>query len=396
VKPDSLLQRSIAAHQQGRLKEAEAGYLSLLRRSPRDANVLNFLGMLRFHQRNPGEAVQLLRRSIEANPANPHARINLGNVLLETGELEGARECFTKATELAPENALAWNNLGVCLRRLQRFEEAADCLLRALKLNPGQSKTYEALGKLLYRLGKVERARELYEEWVRQEPSNPVARHMLAAMSGDQAPARADDEYVAKYFDTFADNFDENLAELGYQAPSLLCERVARVLGSQACVDILDAGCGTGLCGPLLRPLARTLAGVDLSPGMVEKARAREVYDELIVQELSAFMRSRPGAFDVVVSADTLVYFGALEEPLVAARECLRPGGWLLFSLERLDPDETDYRLQPHGRYSHGETYVRQVVQAHGFVLSSLETHSLRRELGQDVSGHVVTAQRVG
>jgi predicted TPR repeat methyltransferase len=141
--------------------------------------------------------------------------------------------------------------------------------------------------------------------------------------------------------------------------------------------------------------MARRLVGVDLSKSMVEKARARAVYDELVVEELSQFMRSRPNTFDVVASADTLVYFGALEEPLVAARQCLHPGGILVFTVERLDPAVSGgpYRLETHGRYSHAEGYVREVAAGAGFTAITSETQVLRRERGKDVVGHLVACE---
>jgi predicted TPR repeat methyltransferase len=234
-------------------------------------------------------------------------------------------------------------------------------------------------------------------------------------------------------FDAFADSFDENLSELGYRAPQLLAEAVAEKLGAQiesgraesgqvemerGGLDILDAGCGTGLCGPLLKSMARTLVGVDISPGMLEKARARNLYDELAAEELSIFMRQRPASADLIVSADTLVYFGALEEPLSAAHGCLRDGGLLAFTLERLQPEldthqaepksdepkldthqkepELDthagYRIEPHGRYSHHESYIRAVLADAGFSAVSIRGDTLRREASRQVAGHVVLA----
>jgi predicted TPR repeat methyltransferase len=106
-------------------------------------------------------------------------------------------------------------------------------------------------------------------------------------------------------------------------------------------------------------------------------------------------MRSRPAAFDVVVSADTLCYFGALEEPLAAAHRCLRAGGILTLTLERLESDSSAdrYRLEPHGRYSHPEAYARSALADCGFGEVTIETQVLRRERGQNVMGHVILAR---
>ncbi len=158
---------------------------------------------------------------------------------------------------------------------------------------------------------------------------------------------------------------------------------------------ILDAGCGTGLCGPLVRSLCRSLVGVDLSSKMLARAQSRGCYDELVAAELVAFMRSRAGAFDAIVCADTLVYFGPLEEPLSAAREALRGGGPLVFTVEALATGEpADHKLELSGRYAHGERYLRRVLAGAGFVVGSLSHVTLREERSEGVVGYLVMARR--
>lgn len=396
---EEALQRAIEAHKSGLLESAETSYRHILSRRPDDPNALNFLGMLRCQTGDAAEAAQLLRRSVEVDANNPHAWLNLGNVLVILGKSEEARTAFTKATELAPDLAMAWFNLGVCLGRCKRPDEAASALHRALKLEPGHIPAYESLAVVLHRLGNYEEAAEVFREWLAHDPGNPMALHMLAATAGAAAPSRASDGYVRTLFDDFAATFDENLTSLQYRAPDLIAARLGREASGDASLDILDAGCGTGLCGPLVRSVARTLVGVDLSVGMIEKARARGGYDELVVAELCGFMGSRPGAFDVVISADTLVYFGALEEPLRSVRTSLRAKGLLIFTVERRDPaqdsgsQENSYRLETHGRYSHSEEYVRAALAAAGFGGISVEGGALRRERGSDVMGLIVLAR---
>lgn len=91
-------------------------------------------------------------------------------------------------------------------------------------------------------------------------------------------PARASDAYVQSVFDRFSNSFDSRLAALDYRAPALVAEAVSECLGPLAAgLEVLDAGCGTGLCAALLRPFANRLTGIDLSEGMLSKARARRV-----------------------------------------------------------------------------------------------------------------------
>ena len=388
----NLLRRAHAAHQEGKLNEAESGYRSVLRICPEDPDALHFLGMLRFQRGQRTEAIQLVRRSLASLGTNPHAWNNLGNMLLACDQPQEAADAYEKATQFGAQMAETWYNRAVCLRRTRQYELAIDCFLTTIKLKPQYAPVYERLGMMLYSLGRFRDAADVYRKWLVQNPANPVARHMLSALSGEDVPARADDEYLRVLFDRFASSFDENLSELGYRAPELLAATLGEYVATDGRLEILDAGCGTGLCGPLLRSMARRLVGVDLSPGMIDKARPRDVYDELVVGELCAFMRTRPGAFDVIVSADTLVYFGALEEAAAAAHQCIRPGGMLAFTVERLADAAEPYRIQPHGRYAHREDYVRHVLLNAGFARVDIKPVVLRRERGEDVHGHLVAA----
>jgi predicted TPR repeat methyltransferase len=397
--PDPMLLKAIATHKAGRIAEARAMYERILRRRPRDPDALNFLGMLEYQRGEQGRGIELLQKSLKSAPGNPHAWMNLGNMLLGIGDSEGGVKAYERVNELAPDMWQGWFNRATCLRRLRRLEDAVECLKTAISLKPDHDMAYERLGMILYRAGKTRELAELYGDWVKYNPDNPTARHMYAAAAGEAVPDRASDDYVRNTFDGFAETFDENLLDLGYRAPQLLADALERHLGpadGAGRLEILDAGAGTGLCGPLLRSRASTLVGVDLSSGMLEKARARRIYDELVAAELCDFMRSRPASFDVVLSADTLVYFGALEEVLAAARDCLRPGGLLSFTVERADAADgvARFGMGLHGRYLHAEAYVASALDAAGFRNREITPAVLRVELGADVQGMVVVARR--
>lgn len=398
--PDPMLLRAIATHRAGRTSEARAMYQRILRRRPHDPDALNFLGMLEFQaggDEGRERGIDLLRRSLRSLPGNPHAWFNFGNMLMATGNHDGAVDAYRRASELAPDMWQSWFNRAASLRRLRRLEEAVECLRTTISLKPDHDVAYERLGRILYRAGRTQELAELYRDWVKHNPNNPTARHMYAAAAGGSVPDRASDEYVRTTFDSSADAFDENLSGLGYQAPRLVAEAVTRHRpggGAAPRDEVLDAGAGTGLCGLLLRPNAGRLVAVDLSSGMLEKARAREIYDELVAMELCAFMRERPRSYDVVVSADTLVYFGALEPPLESAGTCLRPGGLLVFTVERWDTTEpgATHRMGVHGRYLHTAGYVDAALHAARFEPLEMTHVVLRSELGTDVQGLLVVA----
>jgi predicted TPR repeat methyltransferase len=386
---------AFAHFQAGRLREAESIYLQLLAAKADDVDALHYLGVLRHRQQRNDEAVALITRAVSFAPRDANAWNSLGNIVSSIGKLAAAEYAYKRAVESRPDFFTAWFNLGIVLRRVQKREEAIDAFEHAVALNPKAADAHESIAVMNMHLHRYQEARVAFQRWHEADPGNPIPRHMVAAFS-KQAPARADDAYVTKLFDRMSGDFDTTLANLGYAAPNLVCAALARFVSlGERRLAILDAGAGTGLCGPLLRESARQLVGVDLSPGMLDKARARNVYDELHVGELVAFMRARPSAYDVVISADTLVYFGELEAAFAATHATLTPGGVLVFTLEA-EPAGSDarHRLNPNGRYSHREDYVRDCLAGAQLALLQLEPGVLRKEMGADVRGYVVVARK--
>jgi predicted TPR repeat methyltransferase len=390
------IELGIDLHRKGRLAEAEAIYLRLLRTKPNDVDALHYLGVLRMHQGRPEQAAELVQRSLKFAPRNFHAWNNMGNIFVSLKNEEGAEHAYTQATNLSENFAEAWYNLANLFRRKRRPEDALASYRRVIDSNPRFSRAYESLGLLLYRMGRSELAGDVYRKWLEIEPDDPTARHMAAAHS-TEVPDRASDAYVSKTFDDFAGHFDESLARLKYAAPQLLTGALAEAMPhfAERRLEVLDAGCGTGLCGPLLRSTARRLIGVDLSRGMLEKAGERKVYDELHEAELVAFMRAHPAEYDIIISADTLVYFGALEEAMAAAAASLKPGGFLAFTVEAAAPEvTTGYHIHDHGRYSHRPDYLRACIEGAGLQVLQIEHGVLRKERGFDVNGHVTLARK--
>ncbi len=418
---------AVEHHQHDRLDDAERLYRRVLRKKSANPEALHFLGLLKFHRGDVEESTALIRRAVTVQPDYADAHANLGRILNKSGDNEAAMRSCREAIRLREDHADAHFNLGVCLLSAEKPAEAITALKRADELKPGnvhtylqlayasnkadqiedactyyykaievdasQSMAYENLGVMLYARGHIDEAAEIYRRWLDVEPDNPKASHMYSACNESKPPPRASDEYVVSVFNQFAASYDEKLALLSYQGPQIVATAVSEIVAPGDPVGILDAGCGTGLCGPLLRPFASTLDGVDLSDGMVEKARALQVYDELVVAELVAFMRTRSAAYDVVVSADTLNYFGDLVDPIAATETCLRPGGWLVFTLEAHAGCTEDYSLNAHGRYSHSQDYIESVLTPHGYDVASIAHVELRVENKVPVDGLLITAR---
>lgn len=252
------------------------------------------------------------------------------------------------------------------------------------------------LARAYIALGDIEKASQVYRVWLAEEPEHPVPLHYLRACTGEPPPPRASDDYVAISFNSYADQFDVSLANLGYCGPVLVSSALANAYAAGHAYGVVaDAGCGTGLCGPVLRGGATRLVGVDLAANMLAKAKERGCYDELLEGELTAFFLTRPSEFDTIVAADSLCYFGALEGFARAAYLGLKSGGILIFTVECLDADDgSPYRLRQNGRYAHAGRYVRSCLANAGFEVSDLRRDILRTEDGAPVYCLVVTTRR--
>ena len=274
---DALHYSGVLAHQQGRSEEAVALIERSLALEPDRADWYSNLGIVLRDRLKLDEAIVACRQAIALDPKHANAHNNLGVLLRAQGKPVEAEAAYRAAIRVSPDHLDAYTNLGILLNGQKRTHEAVVCFCKVITLRPKHPEARRLLALAHCTLGEVDKAVDIFEEWLKEEPDNPIARHMLAACSGRDVPARASDGYVEQTFDSFAGSFDSKLAKLPYRAPALVAGMLADSgVEASKSLDVLDAGCGTGLCGPLVAPYARRLVGVDLSAGMLAQARGPE------------------------------------------------------------------------------------------------------------------------
>ena len=392
------LEEAEALHREGRLTEAETLLQGVLDFDARNFDALNRLGLIRTRQARYEEALTYLRAALEQDAKSANVHHSIGIALTALKRRDDAMASYRKAIAIAPDLAEAHVNLGNLLDEAQQTEAAIASYRRALEIKPDLVAGYRNLGATLLRLRKATEAAEMFQRWLAIEPDNEIAAHLYALASGKNALPRAPDAWLEQRFDALAATYDAEMRRLAYRASKLVADALAGASGPPRSRFVaLDAGCGTGLCGRSVRPYTRRLTGVDLSSGMLERAKATDVYDELFQGELVAYLQSVPQAFDVIVSADTLTFFGALDSVLEAAHGAMRTGGLLIFTLEETPERQArgGYRLDPKGRYTHSIRYLRRVLAAAGFAVLSIESAKLRVEWRRPVAGLVTTCERL-
>ena len=427
---DQALVMAVGWQRVGRYTDAAQVYLQILAGAPNHVDALHFLGVaeqqagrltaaLEYLDRaltllpdhpdalcNRGNIHRLLwhldeaeadyRHSLRRRPDDPNTLTNLAVLLRARGDWEGALAALRAVLARHPVYAPAWLNLANTLQCMDRSVEAIEAYQQAAKIAPESAAMFRDLGLALCSEGRLQEAIAMYRRWLALAPDDARAQHLLAGCTGENAPVRASEDYVKAEFDAFAASYDAKLARLEYCGPKMVADCAQEIAPSLPSAPVvLDAGCGTGLCAPFLRPLAGRLVGVDLSTEMLAAARMRGSYDDLVVGELTTFMIEHPHCFDLIVSADTLIYFGALDDVMGAALRALRPGGVLIFTLERAEAAEAanGFCLRPHGRYGHTREYIAEVVRQEGLDDVRITDAQVRKEFRRWVESWLVRAR---
>jgi predicted TPR repeat methyltransferase len=283
------------------------------------------------------------------------------------------------------EAAVYWRRAQEALEK-GNTELAAACLENAVRENPADVEAYRALGRILRIAGRPDEAANWYRRCLEIAPADAVATMGLAALGQGPVPERLPNDVVLYVFDRNAENYEANMRDLGYSAPETLLGLLRAEGGVEdGSLDVLDLGCGSGWCGPLLRPYARRLVGVDLSPRMLAIAARKHVYDELIQAEILEYLARAAGSVDVVVAANVLVYFGDLASLAEGVARVLGPGGRFLFDVEKGEGPQPGFHVS--GRYTHSLAVLESALLPRGFTFSRVDERVMRTELGTPVAG---------
>jgi predicted TPR repeat methyltransferase len=277
---------------------------------------------------------------------------------------------------------------------------AADILQQTVELVPAFATAWFALAAIREALGDRAGAVSAFRAAGEADPEDfHGARLQLARLGAGEATPAMTEVYVRRLFDQHAASFDASLTEqLSYRAPQLLLDAVTRACGATGrplrFATMLDLGCGTGLAGVAFRGHVQNLVGVDLSPAMIEQARAKQIYDRLEVGELMTSLATeaaRGAKIDLIAAADVFVYVSDLAPVAAAVARVLTPEGLFAFTVETHDGEGA--LLQPTLRYAHSVHHVRDALEGAGLGTRVLDRASPRTEKGIPVNGLVVVAE---
>jgi predicted TPR repeat methyltransferase len=357
----------------------------------------------RLHQLNPVAALLTELSDGSRSVAEIGA---LAEPFLPPGEGEAVAKWVAQAIEAgllsdgdgagAAAGDLSGAELSKLTRRLReqgKVQTAYICGKRAMELDPGLKDGWYDLGEIAQCLGKRDEARAAYQKHLDANPGDGEIAHILIALRDEAPPERASDHAIQHIYRNFAASYEGRMLEdLKYAGPQRMVEAVDSVIGGKSGMAVLDLGCGSGLAGVTFRSRAASLTGVDLSPEMLELARARNLYDSLEAGEVTAWLDGSDTLFDLIVSTDVIIYFGDLTGIVTAAARRLKPGGIFAFSSEL--GTRPPFHLTDTGRYNHHPDHVRDVAEKAGLTLACFNEAFLRMEYGDEVMGLFAVLQK--
>lgn len=381
----SLFSEGVQHFESGRLDQARSAFEASLACAPGRPSILGNLGITLFHLGRVDEAVPLLEQATSADPAYGDAWTCLALAHEARAQWGAAVAALERASALSPQQASLSFRKGQCLARLGQVQAALEAFDTALSIAPDHADAWSARGSVLRDLHRLSEAAECFEKAIAFGADRELNSYYLASVRGSAVPPAPPRQYVESLFDDYAADFQSHVVgQLRYQG----YERLLRPLieSARRYHRVLDLGCGTGLCGPLLRHVADTIDGVDLSQAMLEQAHTLGIYRQLVHADIGAFLEAATDNADLVVAADVFIYVGDLTGIFRSVRRILNDGGRFVFTVEVPDSDQ-EMQLLPSLRYAHSERHIRRLADACGFTVEQVRRAPLRYDQARPLEG---------
>jgi predicted TPR repeat methyltransferase len=342
------------------------------------------LGAIDLKKEQGQAAIEHFTHALTLNPEHEAARSNLAATFMHYARHENALTHYLILLDAAPNNLDYLYNAGVAEMTLGQLESAKARFLEILKHQPKHFETLYNLAVLYLRDGQKSKAKTWLAQASSLKPADPSCQHLLKALSGDASSSEVSAQYAQCLFDQYASYYDQHLlTTLHYRLPAMI-GALLQTAGLKPQTNTLDLGCGTGLCGEILRPFTQHLVGVDVSPNMIERAKTKGCYDACVVQEAIAYLQQTTVKFDLVVAADLFPYLGSLEACFAGVKHCLRPGGAFIFSVEVTEA--APWQLQETARYAHQPAYIKSLCEKMGWEIRSEEVKVARDQAGGGIA----------
>jgi len=320
----------------------------------------------------------------------------------QNGQLDKAIVIYRALLQEKQDNQLIpslLSNIAQCyfqfaqiLMQMGRNVDAIKTFENILTIRTDVPDVHFLLGKLFVASGNKPRAAECLRNYLNLDPDDKAGAIMFLAHIGEEEiPDKPALPYLKNFYDSYAVNYDEYLINrLSYKCPDIILDSMKKQHISN--VDVLDLGCGTGLCGVAIKSITRSLVGVDLSQPMLAVASQRSMYDNLADSDIYEFMSQKQNQYDVIVAAGLFEHIGTTEPLFSATLKALRNNGYFIFTCE--ENIDGDLGVNKSGYYMHGRSHLEQQAIDCGFEVVAVDNVAMWIENNQPMSGLSVTLRK--
>jgi len=355
--------------------EAEKYFHQALVLYPQSVDALINLGILEQNE-------AYFKKALDLNPSSFEAHISYADFLYRENRRVEALEEYHQAVLLNADAPAVSNNVALVLKDMQDYEGALDLLLNAFLKTPENNDISVNIAETLVLLFQKQKneALKIAKLWQKNAPNNVFAAHTLSAF--ENKPSSNDALYAKTLFDEFATLYDKRMGQIDYQTLDKLISLKLDLKG-----DILDLGCGTGLAPEKLKTPENSWTGIDISKNMLEKAKQKNLYDNLLESDILSFLETNTKKYDFILCLDVLPYIQNIETLI---EKCFPSN--LIFSIEKAPDNQKSIFLAPEGRYQHNPQHVENLLKKAGY-RNILPHHLiLRKENGKNIDGVLFVA----
>ncbi len=308
----------------------------------------------------------------KTQPYHFETQSNLATCFLKQGIFDQAKYHYQNAITLQPKDTQILFNLGYINMQQGFLDLAIQYYQRAIAIDPDLFSAHNNLGVALLAKQHPALALQHFQKALSLQPHNEAVAYTVTALAKNKQLLAAPADYVQSLFDAYADHYEPHLLNtLDYQLPKLFEKVMTSYLPVNKQWDILDLGCGTGLCGEPFSRYAKSLTGVDLSENMLKLAAQKNIYHSLVNSDITHFLENQIARYDLILASDTLVYTGDLETIFQLISQALRPSGLFIFNAEITDT--ATFKMNASGRFSHSKAYLDELTAKQHFTVLSYQ-----------------------
>ena len=421
--------KAIAAYQRQDYLSAIKYSQKALRKTPQDIELLLLIGNTYYMQQKYSEAAKYYQQIINLQPDNYQAIINCAEAFLWQhkysdilpyisalkddyyADFLSAKISFEKEDFIAAEqylqtalnkhqnNAWVWNLLSQVAQKNTHYTLALEAGFQAVERGGGDVAHQLNLAYCIYEIGSEKGADfvvSILQKWYQKYPQSAIAQQCYFSFFPNPKFCKSNLQYVRDVFDNFADSFEQTLSDLSYQVPQEIGKEIRKVYPSNyhQKIRILDIGCGTGLCAPIIDSIFPKyhLDGVDISSQMLVFAEQKHIYKKLINADVEEYFSRCCNAYNLCVAADVFTYFGDLKKVFFGVANSLKKDGVFKFSITKLDSQISDWQQHISGRFLHTKKYIKKELSENGFSNIKFTSTILRTEGKKNVQGWIVSA----